>query len=165
MTEKRKRALMWGLYALLFLLTLILQGTVLGHLPILGVKCVPMPLLFACAAVWTGAEAGALYALLAGLFYALTGAADGPAVLATGVLCAAVSGYACEAFFTRRLFSGLLSGLTGLFLTLAVFYLTRLYFDGGGAAVLLSALRQFLVTAPLCLPMYLLCKWIRKVGP
>ena len=165
MTEKRKRALMWTLYALLFLLTMLLQGTVLGHLPILGVRCVPLPLLFACAAVWTGAEDGAVYALLAGAFYALTGAADGPILLVTGALCAAVSGYACEVFFTRRLFSGLLFGLAGLLLTLAAFYLSRLYFDGGGAAVLLSALRQFLVTAPLCLPMYFLCKWIRKVGP
>jgi len=94
----RKTILMWALYALFFLIVLLVQDAVLSKFALRGARVVLAPLTVYCTAAHTDAEKGGLFGLLAGLFWALVGAADGGLMLFCmtfgGVLC----GYLCSSW-------------------------------------------------------------------
>ena len=66
--------LKWSLYGLLTLVVLLLQTVVLTQLPVFGVKLSPLPILIVCVCIREGPEKGGVYAILATLFWCLSGA-------------------------------------------------------------------------------------------
>ena len=101
MRERYKNALMWGLYAALVLLILVLQTVSFGRPRFFGVKLCFVPVLVACVSMHVGSEAGCVFGMVCGLVWTLSGA-DGGArctlcfwrsaarwrgTSATGILC------------------------------------------------------------------------------
>ena len=94
--------LKWSLYGLLTLVVLLLQTVVLTQLPVFGVKLSPLPILIVCVCIREGPEKGGVYAILATLFWCLSGADFGTlsvAVLSVGAILSAVL---CRAVLTLR---------------------------------------------------------------
>lgn len=95
--------LKWTLYSLLGLATLLLQTVVLAQLPVFGAKLAPLPLYIVCVCVREGPEKGGLFALLATLFWCLSGADYGNisvALLPIGSIFAAIL---CRVVLTQGL--------------------------------------------------------------
>ena len=69
--------LRWTLYALLFLLAMMVQTVVLGNHPIFGANADFIPVVIVCVCMREGPERGGWFALLTSLFWFLSGAANG----------------------------------------------------------------------------------------
>ena len=94
--------LKWALYGALTLLVLLLQTVVLAKLPVLGVKLSPLPALIVCVCVREGPEKGGIYAILAALFWCLSGADFGNLSVAVIPIGAMLSAALCRAVLTLR---------------------------------------------------------------
>ena len=92
--------LKWSLYGLLTLLVLLLQTVVLSQLPVRGVKLSPLPALIVCVCVREGPEKGGVYAILATLFWCLSGADFGNLSVAVIPIGAMLSAVLCRAVLT-----------------------------------------------------------------
>lgn len=95
--------LKWSLYGLLTLLVLMMQTVLLAKLPVFGVKLAPLPVLIVCVCVHEGPEKGGVYAILATLFWCLSGADFGNLSVAVLSIGAMLSAVLCRAVLTRRL--------------------------------------------------------------
>ena len=69
MRERYKNALMWGLYAALVLLILVLQTVSFGRPRFFGVKLCFVPVLVACVSMHVGSEAGCVFGMACGLVW------------------------------------------------------------------------------------------------
>ena len=161
----RRTVLMWALYALFFLTVLLVQDAVLSKYQLRGARVVLVPLAVFAVGVHTDAEKGGLFGLLTGLFWALTGAADGGLMLFFitfgGVLC----GYLCSAFFHPRVLPAAVLSVLCLAMCLLAPALIRIYLEGLSLRSLIPVGFQLLMAlpaAPLC---HWCCKAIRKAGP
>lgn len=95
--------LKWSLYGLLTLAVLLLQTVLLAQLPILGIKLMPLPVLIVCVCVREGPEKGGVYAILATLFWCLSGADYGNLSVALIPIGSMLSAVLCRAVLTLRL--------------------------------------------------------------
>ena len=161
----QKTVLMWALYALFFLAVLLLQDAVFSKYTIRGARPVLVPLAVFCTAAHTDAENGGLFGLFAGLFWALTGAADGGLMLLFmtfgGVLC----GYLCSAFFHPRVLPAAVLSMLCLALCLLSCGLIRIYLEGLSLRSLTPVGLQLLMALPAAPLAHWCCKAIRKAGP
>ncbi len=161
----RRTILMWALYALFFLIVLLVQDAVLSKYAFRDARAVLVPLAAFCTAVHTDAEKGGLFGLLTGLFWALTGAADGGLMLLCmtfgGVLC----GYLCSAFFHPRVLPAVVLSMLCLALCLLSGALIRMYLEGLGLRSLIPVSIQLLLALPAAPLFHWCCKAIRKAGP
>ena len=121
-----KGILKWSLYALLTLLVLLLQTVVLAKLPVLGIKLTPLPALIVCVCVREGPEKGGVYAILATLFWCLSGADYGNLSVAVIPVCAMLSAVLCRAVLTLRFFPTALCCLAVTLLDAAVIFVFKL---------------------------------------
>jgi len=94
--------LKWSLYGLLTLAVLLLQSVVLSQLPVFGVKLAPLPVLIVCVCIWEGSEKGGIYAILATLFWCLSGSDFGNISVAVIPIGAMLSAVLCRAVLTLR---------------------------------------------------------------
>ena len=165
MRNAYKNALMWALYGVLFLFVTVFQTVTFGQARFFGVKLSLIPVAAACIAMHTGGENGALFGLLAGTFWCLTGAAGGALHIVLLTLCGAVVGYLCDRYLRRNLVSALLMSLGALLFCQGVLFLAQVFLGHVAfLAGLLSVLRQTglsLLTVP---PVYLAAWAIRKAG-
>ena len=92
----------WTIYALLFLMVLIVQDVIVAKHPPFGIKLKLIPVYIVCVCVREGPEQGGLFALLASVFWCLSGADYGNlsvAILPVGSILGAVL---CRAVLTVR---------------------------------------------------------------
>ena len=164
MNHRTKLALMWALYAALFVFVLLVQTIVLGDARFFGVKLNLIPMVIVCAAMWSGHEGGGLFGLIAGLCWFLTGADDGSLAIVSFTVCGILAGWLCVNVFPRRLGSALILCLGALLLHEGARFLLKYYLEGAA----LSLWVWIPVTAGLSLPgcpvIYLLAKAIGKAG-
>ena len=97
-----KGILKWSLYGLLTLLVLLLQTVVLSKQTGLAVKPALLPALVVCVCVREGPEKGGVYAILAALFWCLSGADYGNLSVAVIPIGAMLSAVLCRAVLTLR---------------------------------------------------------------
>ena len=158
-----RKYLMWGLYALLFLLVLLVQDVTLARQRFFGAKLNLLPMTVALIAMHLGHEVGGLFGLLAGVFWCLTGASDGSAAILTWTVIGIAAGFVCDAVLARRFLPALgLSVLALLFHEGVVFFLNLLLADAAfsmGLWVLVTVGLSLLA----CPALYLLCRAIGKV--
>ena len=133
MRERYKNALMWGLYAALVLLVLVLQTVSFGRPRFFGVKLCFVPVLVACVSMHVGSEAGCVFGMVCGLVWTLSGADGGAMHIVLLALCGAVPGiYLCTLllFLSARLRNPEgLSLLALIFWAALCFLVTVLPFD------------------------------------
>lgn len=162
--DQQKNLLMWGLYALYFLAVCLLQSVYLGQFTVADVHIFLIPVAVSSVCVCVGAEYAGTFALAAGLFWALMGGSDGATVLVCLTVSGCLSGYLCDAVFTRRLASAVVMALLSLTVTLVGVALVRAYLDGFGLWTLKLCLRQLIFSVPFAPALYWVAKTIRKAG-
>ena len=94
--------LKWSLYGLLTLLVLLLQTVVLAKKTGLAVKPALLPALIVCVCILEGPEKGGIYAILATLFWSLSGSDFGNISVAVIPIGAMLSAVLCRAVLTLR---------------------------------------------------------------
>ena len=165
MRDKYKNALMWALYGVLFLFVTVFQTVTFGRAELFGVKLSLIPVAAACIAMHVGGENGALFGLLAGLFWCLTGAAGGALHIVLLALGGAVVGYVCDRYLRRNFVSALLMSLGTLLFCQSVLFLAQVFLGHVGfSAGLLPVLRQIGLSLLAMPPVYLAAWLIRKAG-
>lgn len=164
MNKTYRNMIMWVLYALLFLLVLVLQTVVFGKHRFFGVKLSLIPVAVACIGMQVGHEAGAVFALASSLVWCWTGADGGSVGIVTLTTVGILSGYLCDAVFSRRLIPALGMSLGAVVLHEGVLFLLKYYLS----AVDIGLWRWLPVQAGLsllaCPLLYLLSRCIRKAG-
>ena len=155
---------MWGLYALLFLLVMLLQTTVFGRLRFFGVKLSLLPSLLVCIAMHTGHEAGGLFGLLAALFWSMAGGDNGSLCILTFTLCGILSGWLCDVFFPKRIYSAAILAAAGLLLHEGAVFLLQFYLSAADGRLLWWVPLTVVLSMPAVPFLYLLAKAIRKAG-
>ncbi len=157
--------LRWVLYALEFLLALLLQTTVFGHFSPFGldIKCVPVAL--GCICMQLNAESGGLFALLASLVWCLSGADYGSVQIITLTVVGVLSGGLCSNALPRRFGPAVAISLGALVLNEGVCFLLRLYLGSAAAAQALSVLAPTIGLSMLVCPFaYGLARLIGRIG-
>lgn len=164
MREKYQNALMWALYAVLFLLAAVIQTVIFGHPRFLSVKMAVLPVAVACVAMHNGAENGALFGLFCGLFWCFAGADGGALHIPTLCLAGAFTGYLCDRLLSRNIVSAILMSLLALLLCQSVLFFFKLWLGAAHGRDVLLLLRQMFVSLMACPPCYLAAWAIRKAG-
>ena len=95
-------ALKWTIYALMLLLVLIIQDVVLSKQPPFGRSLQPVPVYIVCVCVREGPERGGLFALIASVFWCLSGADYGNLSVALLPIGSILGAVLCRAALTVR---------------------------------------------------------------
>ena len=157
--------LRWTLYALLFLLAMMLQTVVFGNHTFLGVQPNFVPVVITCVCLREGPERGGLFALLTSLFWCLSGVDEGSVSIAVLTVVPVVGSVLCRSVLANRFLPCLAITLVTLFTEQTVIFLLK-YFTGtvDGSRFLTVLIPSVLVTALAQPAVYLLVKCIEKIG-
>ena len=165
MAKRYRNLIKWALYSLAFLLVLLLNTAALGSRTFFGAKLSLVPVYVTCVACREGHEKGGLFALAAGLFWSLSGAAGGAMFVLMLPVAAVVSGYFTATYLSRTLLPAMAGCLLALVLCEGGIYLLRLYMaqplPSDAAALLGIQIACSMVTAPL---FWWLTRLIGKAG-
>lgn len=164
MNQRYRSILMWALYAVLFLFTMLLQTVVFGHLRVWGVKLNLLPVAVVCIAMRAGHEGGGLFGLLAALVWQFTGADDGSLALISFTLCGILAGWLCDAVCARRLAVALALSLAALVLHEGAAFLMKFYLESADISLIRWVPLTALLSVLACPVLYPLAKTIGKVG-
>ena len=164
MRDKYKNALMWALYAVLFLLTVAMQTVVFGRVRYFGAKLSLMPVLVACVAMLCGAENGGAFGLAVGTAWCLAGADGAGLTLMLLTVSAVLCGWLCDRYLRRTLLSALMMSLMSLLLAEGGLFAFKYYLGTVGIAALRLLPAQILLSLLACPPVYGIARAIRKVG-
>lgn len=157
--------LKWTLYGILFLFSILLQSSVLPRMPIGGICLSCVPVCIACIALEEGAETGAVFALIAGCFFALSGVSVGPLYILTLTLSAVISGGMSDRYCTKNIVSALLLGLISLTVCLVPAFFFRLYVGSVAGRYAVTVLIPEILLSVLTVPIFWLGSWaIGKIG-
>lgn len=122
------RILRWTLYALLFLLAMMIQTVVLGNRPIFGTQPDLITVVIVCVCLREGAERGGLFALLTSLFWCLSGASDGSIAIAILTILPVLGSILCSSLLSDRFIPSLLVTAVTLFVLHGVVFLLKVIF-------------------------------------
>ena len=164
MNQRTKTALMWGLYAVLFLAVLLMQTLVFGRSRFFGVKLNLIPVVIVCIALWVGHEAGGVFGLAAGFVWFLTGADYGPLSILTLTVCGILAGWLCVNLFPRRFGSALILCIGGLVFHEGFQFLLKYYLAQADGSMLVWIPITTGLSVLSCPVIYLLAKAIGKAG-
>lgn len=163
MNQRYKNLIMWVLYGVLFLFTMLLQTAVFGRTRFFGVKLSLLPVVLVCISVFVGHEAGGLFCLIASFVWYLSGAEDGSIGILTLTICGVGAGFACTQF-SRRFFPALGLSLAALLFHEGIVFLMRNYLGAAEGAPFYWVPLTAVLSVPAWIVFYLLAKAIRKVG-
>lgn len=164
MNQRTKSALMWGLYAVLFLVVLLLQTLVFGRARFFGVKLNLIPVVIVCVCLRVGHEAGGLFGLITGFCWFLTGADDGSLAIVTFTACGILVSWLCANLFPRRFGSAVIMCLGALLIHEGALYLLKYYLEEASGALALWVPITAGLSTLACPILYLPAKAIGKVG-
>ena len=157
--------LRWCLYALLFLLAMMLQTVIFGNRTLLGAHPNFVPVVVVCVCLREGPERGGLFALISSLIWCLSGIDYGPVSLAVltvlPVLCAVLT----RTLVANRYIFCLLVTLVTLFAEQSVIFFLRSFFGDLDRSRFMTDLLPCVLVSALSHPLvYLAAKRIEKIG-
>ena len=162
---QRLAVLRWVLYCLLFLLVLLIEDILLSQLPVFGTKLHPLPLLIICICIREGPERGGLFALLATIFWYLSGADYGNLSVAILPICSIIAAVLCRAVMTVRFVTTLLSCFVISLLNDSVIFAFKMLLSSVSLDQYLPVLLPGVMLSLLAVPLlYLAVKAISRIG-
>lgn len=157
--------LRWTLYCLLLLLAMMLQTVVFGSRTVLGTHPDLVPVVIVCVCLREGAERGGTFALLASLFWHLSGAEQGSVCILVLTAVPVIGSLLCRAMLANRFVPCLIITLVTLFTEQAAMFLLKFFFeDMAGVLFVRELLPCVLVSLLAQPPVYWLVKRISKIG-
>ena len=161
---QRLRLLKWGLYALLCLLLLVIQDSMLSSFRIFGATTDLAAAMIILIAIHEGLEKGGMFALIASLIYWCAGSAPGPYSIAYITFLTIGASYIRQSLWRRSF------GSTGL-CTIVIIFIYELAVFGTGifqGLTIWARLGVFLTGALMSciamLPVYPVVRAIGKIG-
>ena len=165
LTKLQRGVVKWVVYSLLFLLVLTLQDVVFSRLPVFGARFHLIPILITCVCLAEGAESGGIFALCAGLYWALSGADLGYVSIVLLTFCGVGSALLRDHLLLDRLSTCLLCCLGTLLLHDTVIFLLHLFLGGVEWSRFYRVLLPgVLISMIFCPVFYALTRKIRKIG-
>lgn len=164
MNKTYRNALMWALYALLFLVVMVVQTAVFGRHRFWGAKLSLIPVAIACVTMHVGHEPGAIFALAASLVWYWTGADGGSVGIVTLTVTGIVAGYLCDAVYARRLLPALCLSLGAVLFHEGALFLIKYYLNEADLSLWRWLPIQVGLALPAGLVIFPLAKAIRKAG-
>lgn len=159
------RILRWSLYALVFLSALLLQTAVLGKYSLLGGHGNLVAVVICCVCLREKAERGGTFALLASLFWCLSGVDYGPLHIAVFTIVPVFGSLLCQAFLSARFLPALVITLFTLLLDQCLVFGLKLLFDQASLLLFLRQLFPCIVLSLLAFPLiYVTVKAIETIG-
>ena len=157
--------LRWTLYALLFLLAMMLQTVVFGNHSFLGVHPSFVPVVITCVCLREGPERGGLFALLTSLFWCLSGADEGSVSIAVLTVVPVVGSVLCRAVLANRFLPCLVITVVTLFTEQTAIFVLKFFSGAADGRRFLTVLIPCVLVSALVQPVvYLLVKCIEKIG-
>ena len=157
--------LRWTLYSLLLLLALMVQTVVLGNRTVFGLHPVFVPLVITCVCLREGPERGGTFALLASLFWHLSGADMGSVSILVLTVVPLLGSLLCRKILANRFLPCLLFCLLTLFTDQSLIFLLKYFLDGLPGAYYTEQLLPCVLVSLCAQPLiYLLVKWIARIG-
>ena len=157
--------LRWTLYCLVFLLAILLQTVVFGNRTMFGTHPDLVPVVITCVCLREGAERGGLFALLASLFWHLSGAEQGSVCIVTLTVLPVAGSLLCRTMLAERFLPCLLITLVTLLTEQSAMFLLKFFFDGLAGSLFVRRLLPCVAVSLLAQPpVYWLVKRIAKIG-
>lgn len=157
--------LKWILYFMLFFFAMMLQSIVLPRLTIAGITLCALPVCFACIAVKEEADHSALFGLLTGIVFCLSGADCGPLYLLMFTASCAVCSVICEQFYTRTIAPAFILSLLSLVCCEGAVFLFRTYIGTVSISLWFSVLLPEILLSSLLFSIFYPAVWgISKLG-
>lgn len=155
----------WTLYGVLFLLAMLVQAIVAPRITIGGIALCTVPTCIVCISVQEGVEKSALFALLAGTLFCLSGVDCGPLYIITLTLSSVLAGALCDRYYTRSLIPALLLSLLGLTICEGVVFLFRAYIGSVAIGLWQTVLLPEILLSILGFPFFYLGAWaVSRIG-
>lgn len=157
--------LRWTMYALLFLLIMMVQTVVLGNRTILGTHPVFVPVVITCVCLREGPERGGTFALLASLLWCLSGADQGSASLLVLTVLPVLGSILCRAVLANRFFPCLIISFFVLVFDQLLIFVLKYFFDSMVSSLFFEELVPCVLVSILIQPLvYWLVKCIARIG-
>lgn len=159
------RILRWTMYSLLFLTALLVQTVVLGNRTLFGTHPTFVPLVITCVCLREGAERGGLFALLASLFWCLSGADQGSLSIFTLTVVPVLGTVVCSAVLNNRFLPCLALSFLTLCCDQFLCFAVKFFLGQMSGALFVRELIPCVFVSILCQPLiYWLVKCIAKIG-
>lgn len=155
---------MWALFALLYLLVMLVQTTLFGRVRLFGVKLNLMPIVIVCIAMQVDHEAAGLFGLIAGFVWYACGADDAALSLVSYTVLAILGAWVCDNFLAKRFLSAMLLCLAATALHEGARFVLKYYLNDAPGRLLIWVpviTGLSIIPSPI---IYLLAKAVRKVG-
>ncbi len=157
--------LRWTLYSLLFLLAMMVQTVVLGNRPIFGTNPDFVPVVIVCVCLREGPERGGLFALLASLFWCLSGADYGSLSIAVLTILPVLGSILCHSVLNNRFMPCLLVAAITLFALHSIIFFLKYLLNGLVISLYVEKLIPCVLLSLIAQPIvYLLVKKINRIG-
>lgn len=157
--------LRWSLYALLFLVAMMVQTVVFGNRSLFGAKPLFVPVVIACVCLREGAERGGLFALLASLFWCFSGADYGALSIVMMTVVPVLGTVGSRAVLSSRYIPCLLITFFTLLLEQGTVFAMELFFGSAKPGLFFTALLPCVFVSLLSQPIiYFLVKQIERIG-
>ncbi len=164
MNQKYRNYIMWALFALLFLASMLAQTTVFGRVRFYGVKLSILPIAMVCIGMRVDHEAAGLFGLLAGLCWFALGAEDGTLSIVTFPAVGILAGWLCDSVFARRFLPALVLSLGALAIHEGALYAIRYYLGVVPGALALWVPKTVGMSLAVTPVIYLIAKLVGKAG-
>lgn len=157
--------LRWALYALLLLTAMMLQTVVLGNRTLLGTHPDFVPVVITCVCLREGAERGGLFALLASLFWYLSGADQGSLSIAVLTIVPVAGTLLCSQILSERYFTSLALSFLTLLVQQCLIFAVKSLFGAMDGKLFLTTLLPCVFVSVLSQPIvYFLTRCINRIG-
>lgn len=157
--------LRWTLYALLFLLAMMLQTVVLGNRPIFGITPDFVPIVITCVCLREGPQKGGWFALWTSLLWFLSGADYGSISIAILTVLPVMGSILCRCILNNRFLPCLLINFLTIFFLHSIIFLLKYLISGMDPSLFLSKLIPCVLISMIAQPIvYLLVKKIHQIG-
>ncbi len=157
--------LRWCLYSLLFLAAILAQTVVFGNHTVLGVHPTFVPVVITCVCLREGPERGGLFALLASVFWCLTGADFGEVSIVVLTCVPLLGCVLARALISRPFLPCLVLSFLTLLIEQSGIFLFKSFSGGLEGSLYVTQLLPCVFVSLLAQPLtYYLVKHIERIG-
>ena len=157
--------LRWALYRLLFLTVMMVQTVVLGNRTVFGIHPSFVPVVISCVCLREGAERGGLFALIASVFWCLSGADQGSVSILVLTVVPVLGALLCRAVLINRFLPCLAISFLALCCDQALCFLLKYFLGQMSVSLFTQQLIPCVLVSILSQPLlYWLVKCIAKIG-
>ncbi len=157
--------LRWSLYALLFLAAMMVQTVIFGNHTLFGAHPNFVPVVIVCVCLREGAERGGTFALIASVFWCLSGVDYGTVSIVVLTVVPVLGSVVSKTVLSNRFVPCLLITFLTLLTEQSVIFLMKLFFGTMEGALYVTELLPCVFVSLLAQPVaYFLVKHVERIG-